>query len=162
MGGKSLKTIADVGKSLGLEAQLLQSAELVLRKLPTERGSFDGMVTQQLDEQFGKAIAKLTDQLTNGEAGKAERAGKVEVCNKQLEDAVQHGEVCQEQLKAAKQALQEAKAAKKAAENSVKDLGPEMREVVASAETADAVWVACKADLATFGELVESPSPAPE
>merc|ERR1719189_551511 len=157
---KSVNSVAKIGKELDLEAQLIQSAELAMRTVPAERGSFDNMVAQQVKEQFGKAIAMLADQFANGEVGKAERAGKVEACNQRVAAAVAHSESCQAQLEAAKAALEEAEAARAAAEKSVEDLGPEMEKAVASAEAADALLVACKADVATFAGLVEGPAVA--
>jgi len=159
---RSVESVAKVGKELGIEAQLLQAAELVLRTLPAKRGSFDGMVTQQVEEHFQKSIQKLTDLLASGEAGKTERASKVDGCNTIVEAADAKRAVCQEQLDIAKKALAEAELARKAAEKSVEDFGPEMENVVASVSAADAVLVACKADLATFKELVEGTPPAPE
>merc|ERR1719277_442187 len=137
--GKSMERVVMVGKELGLEAQLIQSAELVLRKVPAQRGSFDSMVTQQVDKKLGEAIAALAQQLASGEASKAERAGKVEDCNKQEDASKAHVYACREQLAAAKAALVDSEAALILAESSVRELGPEMEAAAADAEAADAV-----------------------
>merc|ERR1711920_551722 len=47
------------------------------------------------------------------------------------------------------------------AEKSVEDFGGEMKEVAASVEVADAMLVACRADLATITELVHVSPMAP-
>merc|ERR1712087_306014 len=94
--------------------------------------------------------------------GKAERASKVERCGIQVSAAAAHEVSCQEQLAAAKAALVDSEAALILAESSVRELGPEMEVVAADAEAADAVLLACKADLATFSELVEGAPVATE
>lgn len=159
---ESLKMVMKVGKDLGLEDQLLASATCVLSKLPAERGSFDSIVVQQVDEQINIAINKLSEKLNMGEAGKVERAEKVELCKNKLDNAVASKGACEEALQAAKSALKEAEATKDSSEKAVSDLGPEMEAIAASAETADALLVACKADLATFWDLVEGKPDAPE
>jgi len=158
---KAVKAVTDVGEELGLEAQLISSATIALKKMPDQRGSFDGIVVTQVNEQLGTAIETLVEQLDNGEAAKAERAAKVEACKQRVDAATAHGEVCQEQLKAAKAALKEAEVARKAAEKAVKDFGPEMQEATAKADAAEAVLAACRADVAMFKELVEGPAAEP-
>lgn len=158
----SMKSFSKVGKDLGLETQLLSSAEAAFGKAPAERGGFDAMVVQQVDEQLTSTIAKLEALLASGEAGKAERAAKVEAAKEKAEAAAGHALACGEKLQAAKAALEEAEAASAAAAKSVEDFGPDMEEAAANAEAADAVLVACKADLTTLRELMEGPTPEPE
>lgn len=160
--GKAVKMLANVGKELGLEAQLFQSAELAFRKAPAERGQFDGMVAQQIDEQLKQAIATLAGQLANGEAAKAARAARVASCTDQASADARNSMTCQEQLAAAKAALKDADAARTAAAKAVEDFGWEMVEAQANVEAADNKLACCKADLATFTELVEGPAAAPE
>merc|ERR1712217_574738 len=79
----------------------------------------------------------------------------VEDCNKQVATANAHVEDCREKLAAAKVALADAEAKLTLANVSVTELGLEASATVASAEAADVVLLACRADLASFNELVE-------
>merc|ERR1712217_1023516 len=85
----------------------------------------------------------------------------VEDCNKQVATANAHVEDCREKLAAAKVALADAEAKLTLANVSVTELGLEASATVASADAADVVLLACRADMASFKELVESASVAP-
>jgi len=151
--------VISAGKDLKLEEQLLNTAVHVLNKPATERAAFDGVVVQQMDEQLKAAVATLAATLASGEAGKADRAAKVQGAEAKVEALAAQAEVCRTQLKAAKEASKDAVAANKAAAKAVKDLDPELAEATAQAEMAESVLVAFKADLDTCKELVEG---APE
>jgi len=151
----SIKSLTDVAKKLGLEEQLVATVAVVLRKPVGERAAFDGVVIQQFDQQMNAQSEKFAQQLAKGEASKTEGDEKIQACQAKSEEAEKQRDLRQEELKAAKAALKEAVAAKKAADARVQDWGPEMEEAAANAATAEAVLVACKADLATFQELVD-------
>jgi len=148
-----------VGKDLGLEEQLLDTAIHVMSKPATERAAFDGVVMQQMDENLKEGIARLAAQLSSGEAGKAERAAKVQGAQAKVEDLTKQAEGCREELKEAKAASVAAVEAKEATAKAVQDLEPELAEATAQAEMAESVLVAFQADLKVYKELVES---APE
>jgi len=158
----SIASLTETAKQLSLEEQLIATAPVVLRKPVADRAAFDGVVIEQIEQQLRGAIAKLASQLLNGETDKAERAAKVQACQAKAEEAERHRDSCQEELKAARAALKEATVAKKAVEARVQEFGPEMEQAAASAASAEAVLVACKADLATFQELVDGTPAVPE
>lgn len=158
----AIKSLTEVTKTIGVEEQLVATAAVVLRKPVADRAAFDGVVIQQIDQQLRDAIAKLAQQLENGEADKAARAAKVEAGQAKVQEAEKQRNARHEELQAAKAALREAVAAKKAADARVQEFGPEMEEAAASAASAEAVLVAFKADLATFQGLVDGTPAAAE
>jgi len=159
---KSVLEVMEVGRKLGLDAQLLASATVALGKGPDARSEFDGVVVAQVDGGFSAAIARLTDMITNGEASKAERVAKVDACKAKLEAAEKHVESCQQQREAAQVALKEAKDADSEAKKAVKSFGPEMDVAGKAAAAAKGPLASCKEVIVGFNYLVEGPPAEPE
>jgi len=157
----AVQTVKKVGKDLALEAQLLDSGAVALTQAPALRAAFDTIVVQQLDEQFGTAVARLTNVLASGATGKVERASKVEACQKKQEAAIAYAEVCKEKLTVAEASLVSRGNEQDVAKASLKEIAKDIKKAGVVAKAAKAPLSACKEVLVMFQELVEG-AVAPE
>lgn len=157
----ALKAVLDTGKAFGFEAQLLTSAEAALAKAPAERGGFDGLVMEQMEQEFAKQIAALAATLSEGAAGMAERASKVEAAEKSVETATSHKELSKEGVDASQKALSEASSAAKAAEKALKEFGPEMAKAASALAKAESAVKVAEEVQAFYAELRDRTSAEP-
>jgi len=166
-----ITTIQKLAKDLGFAASLLQTVPAAFAKAPKERGSFDDVVIEQIENEFQKCMATFTDDLANGEPAKNERAAKVEAATSDHAQALASEEAALGEKEAARTAQKEAetehKALVKARQQGTSDMG------AASAGVDDAKAELAQLDegpLAAFKELLEfteippppAPVPAPE
>jgi len=157
---KSVQAVISVGKQFGFEHQLLLSAEPALSKAPTERGNFDHLVLQQMEEHVNSVIQQLDNELSTGEAAKAERAGKVEAAEAQLAATGERVQACKAEMVTTQNAVKDAESQCKVAEQALNDFGPELAQTASELEAANIELQGCEAVLATFRELRERTSVA--
>jgi len=152
--------VIKVGTEFGFDSQLMISAPAALSKPPAERGEFDGLVFNQVEQQCSGALGKLTDLLESGEAGKVDRAAKVETAKHQLDTKIAKEKACREHLEVTEAALKEAEAEQISTETSLKAFGPEMASVEDALGVANSEQLACEEVLGVFRELVDAVTPA--
>merc|ERR1712190_214963 len=126
---KCIQELQAFAKDSVMDPSMVASLPAALSKAPGERGSFDGMVLQQLEEELGKKIKTFEDLVTNGEKEKADRAAKVDSQKAALESARAHEAASEEKQAKCKDEIAEAKAAHKAAKQAVAQFGPDMKQV---------------------------------
>ena len=120
---------ADVGKELGLEDELLKSAEPVLSKALADRGSSDSLCTadRRAVQRRGRKVGRAAGR-RRGWQGRAYEQGRgvlPEVCGGLLSEV-------DWRRGATTEAPLEAETAREASEQSVEDFGPEMEEADAN------------------------------
>jgi len=160
---KAVQAVIKALKAQGVEQQLLASADPALSRAAAERGSFDIVVIQQIEEHFMKLKASFQEQLDNGTAAKAERAAKVEKAIEEVAAADACLEARKTELTAAQHSLTDAKVTLVGAQTAAQELLPELEELAGEVEAACAELATCKVALEAFEELAERRSePAPE
>jgi len=150
---KVAKAMAKVCWHFGMEAQLLDSAQLALSKPASERGGFDSMVLEQLEGELGARLAAFDAELESGEGGRAERASAVEAEERELAAATERLLAGKAGLQAAQASRGEAEDELKAAEAAMRDLAPELRQLEADLAQADHRLQATDAVLGSFARL---------
>merc|ERR1719191_2067992 len=88
---------------LAVDCSLLSAIGSALEKTPGERGPFDSMVVDNVEDHLKKNIAKLDDFLTSFEAMKAEKVAAVDAAQAKLDAAAAHETSCEEALATAKE-----------------------------------------------------------
>ena len=126
---KYMKMLAKVGKELGLEGELLKSAEPVLSKALADRGSSDSLCTadRRAVQRRGRKVGRAAGR-RRGWQGRAYEQGRgvlPEVCGGLLSEV-------DWRRGATTEAPLEAETAREASEQSVEDFGPEMEEADAN------------------------------
>eukprot|EP00443_Scrippsiella_acuminata_P085981 CAMPEP_0115480792 /NCGR_PEP_ID=MMETSP0271-20121206/57455_1 /TAXON_ID=71861 /ORGANISM="Scrippsiella trochoidea, Strain CCMP3099" /LENGTH=372 /DNA_ID=CAMNT_0002908487 /DNA_START=17 /DNA_END=1135 /DNA_ORIENTATION=+ len=150
---KSVQAVVRICKQFGFEPQLLVSAEPALSKPPDERGSFDNLVLQQLEDQIKSVLQQLGETLSNGEADKAARAGKVESAAARLASAVERFKACKVEVATTSSAVKEAEAQCMAAKKKLREFGPQLELATSELEAANVDLKDCEAVLASFRVL---------
>eukprot|EP00929_Paragymnodinium_shiwhaense_P058242 TRINITY_DN2915_c1_g2_i1.p1 TRINITY_DN2915_c1_g2~~TRINITY_DN2915_c1_g2_i1.p1 ORF type:complete len:411 (+),score=201.96 TRINITY_DN2915_c1_g2_i1:54-1235(+) len=102
-----IAALSKLGKELAFEPSMLTSLPSALGKPPSERGTFDTMVLSHIEEELNKRIGEATKVLSEGEAGKAERAAKVEAAQAALESAQEAEESAKAAVRAAATEMKE-------------------------------------------------------
>jgi len=142
-------------KEFDFDPNLITSGQKTFTTAPSARGSFDEMVIKQLDEAFHTAIQSQAGILAEGEAGKIERESVVNNATRQAEAAVELEISKKELVAAATTALHDAQNHRKACDKSLKEFGPEMKQVNAELSAAqDKQNVVCSV-LQKFQTLVD-------
>jgi len=160
---KATAALVALGKEFGFDQSMLGSITAAISKDPADRGSFDNMVLSSLEADFTKVLAALTDSLSNGEAGKAQRAAAVESAQKVCDAVADQYTSCTESLQTANTELKEAEAATKAAKKSVKEFQPEADGAAQDCESAKAALQDFQEGaLTAFKELEARTAPQPE
>lgn len=111
------------------DESMLTSLPSALAKEPADRGTFDAMVWQQLEDEFTKRIQGLQETIASGEPAKAERASKVDAAIGAVESAIKHAASCKASHDESKAELAKAKADHKDAASAVSQFGHEMKQV---------------------------------
>lgn len=159
---KLIKGILKLGKDLHWDANMLTAGEQSLAKTQENRGSFDALVIQQLDDAFASGIAKFTDILNNGESAKAERAQKVETSTLAAQAAHEREGERKAELAAAQTALKEAETHVKASNKAVKDFDKDMKQVAVDLKAAKEHHEERQNITKSFRELVDRSAEVPE
>eukprot|EP00413_Alexandrium_margalefii_P032671 CAMPEP_0204556464 /NCGR_PEP_ID=MMETSP0661-20131031/29608_1 /ASSEMBLY_ACC=CAM_ASM_000606 /TAXON_ID=109239 /ORGANISM="Alexandrium margalefi, Strain AMGDE01CS-322" /LENGTH=352 /DNA_ID=CAMNT_0051563573 /DNA_START=48 /DNA_END=1102 /DNA_ORIENTATION=+ len=142
---QGIAAMVRIGKDFSLDKTLLESAPVAAAKAPSDRGSFDGIVLQQLEAEFQKCTASLEDTIATAEPTKKELEAKVAEASAGVERALAAEQESKAAAEAAKAAQKEALAARRAAAKAVQQCGPELKQAAAALEAA-------KAELAKFRE----------
>merc|ERR1719275_448539 len=167
----AIKTIQKMAKDLGFDASLLQTARAVLARAPSERGSFDNVVMDQLEAEFQKCMVTFTEELANGELAKKERAAKVEAASSEHAEALASEEAAKSAKEAARTAQKEAEIEHKARVKEQQQGASDMSSASEGVDTAKAELTEFQeGPLSAFQEMLEftevppspSPVPAPE
>jgi len=166
----AIKTIQKMAKDLGFDASLLQTARAVLAKAPSERGSFDNVVMEQLEAEFQKCMVTFTEELANGEPAKRERAAKVEAASSEHAQALASEEAAKSAKEAACTAQKEAETEHNARVKEQQQGASDMGSASEGVDAAKAELTELHAGpLSAFKELLEftevpppAPVPAPE
>merc|ERR1719277_2326420 len=111
-----------------------------------------------MEEHTKSVIQQLSEELSNGEAAKADRAANVEAAAAQLVATSERFEACKAEVATTQTAVKEADAQCKAAEKALTDFGPELQQTVSESEAANVELKDCEAVLASFRELQERTS----
>merc|ERR1719264_1940856 len=132
-----------LAEDLGFDASLLLTVPAALVKAPSERGSFNIVVIEQMEAEFQNRMVTFTDELANGEPAKKERADKVEAASSEHAQALASEE-------AAKSAKEDARTAQKDAETEHDALVKEQQRGMRDMDSASERVEAAKAELAVL------------
>jgi len=150
----------------GLEAGLIDSLPDTFRKDPEARGTFDGLVTQHVESQAAKALAKCESSLKNAEQSKANLANAKAAAEAALTAAQEKDSGSKDALHAAEAALKEGKAALKQAEHAVANFEKDFKNAGSDLEDAkEALTSFTEGALKSFSalkDLATPPEPEPE
>jgi len=109
-----LSALTPFFKKLSVDASLITAMPSALGKKPAERGSFDNMVVQQIEETLTKHLSSLDEKLASTEAVVAEKTATAEATSVTLEGCTEKQSAsattvsdAQQELKALKVALKE-------------------------------------------------------
>jgi len=116
---EGIRQIEKLGKDIGFDATLLQSVPGPLAKQPSERGSFDIVVVSQIEAELQRFMVTFTEELSNGELAKKERATNVEVASSDYATALSAEEAAKAEREAARTAHRNAETEHQALVNSV-------------------------------------------
>lgn len=160
----AIASITKAGKEFSFDNALVTSFASALSKPAAERGTFDAVVIEQLEAEFKKHIDGFATQLSEGAAGREERASKVAHAASEHEAAVETQKAADAALDAARKQSKEADLAQKAAIKLLKQFGPEMKNIQASLNELKETRAEFQAGvLADYKELAErSIQPPPE
>jgi len=163
-GGKA-RQIQKLTKALEakIDDSLVASIHLPLAKKPENRGSFDGVVLQKLDEAIAQKFATLDESIANVAPDKEARAAVVKTAQGVHDAAKEASEAAAVALAEAKQAEADAKKALEEAKKSAANLGAELASAAKTLDKATGALESFKSGaLANFNELLERSAPVPE
>jgi len=127
-----MNTLKPMAKRLGLDESLLTALPSACVQLPSQRGTFDRMVVEQLEKGIRARMEELEGQLQAGAPASAERAAVVEAAQKEETAAGEAQKQASTELAQAEAELTAAKAAQTAAKAAVKEYAPELEQVTAA------------------------------
>jgi hypothetical protein len=162
-----IKKIEKLGKDLGFDASLLQTVPAAFAKAPSDRGSFDDLVMSQVEAEFKKHLATLTDEFANGEPAMKDRAAKVEAASNEHAQALAFEEAAKTAKEASRTEQKEAETEHKAMLKAQQQAASDLRAASAGVDAAKAELTELdEGALAAFKELLEfteipPPSPVP-
>jgi len=160
--------IQKLAEDLGFDASLLLTVPAAFAKAPSERGSFNNVVIEQMEAEFQNRMVTFTDELANGEPAKKERADEVEAASSEHAQALASEEAAKSTKEAARTAQKESETEHDAR---VKEQQQGMRDMDSASKRLDAA----KAELAVlhdgplsafrglleFTEVPPPPAPVP-
>jgi len=151
-----IKTIKKLAEEFSLEATLLDSLPLALKRGPGERSTFETFTLGNMEDALNAHIAQLDQKLNSGEADKAARQGKVDAARAAVESAIAHSDSCKAASEAAHAAETDAhevvKKAKKAAHDFVGEFNKAEKQ---STELKDELQHFQATPLSAYKELVQ-------
>jgi len=159
--------ILKIGKEYSFDPSLLTSIPSAIAKKPEERGPFDSICLQQVEDELKKKIAEMIEKLTAMEPAKAEKAAELAAAETAMAAAQQKELDSKDALNTAKEEEKASEEALKAAKDAVKDFMPEMSAACDAVDEAKAEKeTLTDTALTPFKELVEwsnvVPEPEPE
>jgi len=152
-----------IGKEYSFDSSLLTSIPSAIAKKPEERGPFDSICLQQVEDELKKKIAEMTEKLTAMEPAKAEKAAELAAAETAMSAAQQKELDSKDALNTAKEEEKASEEALKAAKDAVKDFMPEMSAACDAVDEAKAEKeTLTDTALTPFKELVEWSNVVPE
>jgi len=152
---KGYARFAKFFKEFDFDPNLITSGQKTFTTAPGARGTFDEMVIRQIDECFQAVVQKQANILSEGEAGRLQRESAVKNAAQQAGAAVEVEVSKKEALAAATTALYDAQSHKKSCEKSLKEFGPEMKQVNAELNAAQQKQATVCGVLQKFQTLVD-------
>jgi hypothetical protein len=122
-----VEVILPLCKPIGLDQSLLNAFPSAAAKKLDDRGTFDSMVFQQLEEDISKHIASLAEKLSSGAPAAAEHMVAVQTAQAVVDAAMEEQSERNNALQAAKEEQREAEGTLKAAKQAVRDSMPQQR-----------------------------------
>jgi len=159
---KHLGAIASTLKHLHADTSLMSALESALVKKPEDRGPFDTMAIDQLENILTSKVNEYETFVNNAESNKAEKTAAVTTAETTLADSEAAKTASDEALDAAKKAQKEAQAALKDAKKAVDHQAKEVDGAKSTAEDADTSLEDAKKHVEAFEFLYSRPSKAPE
>merc|ERR1711865_1144154 len=108
-------------KKLSVDASLVTAMQSALGKKPVDRGSFDNMVVEQIQETLTKHLLSLEEKLASTEAVVAEKSTTADAIRATLE-------ICQDKQKASSEAVRAAEVERKELEVAMKERTQAVKE----------------------------------
>jgi len=112
-------------KKLSVDASLVTAMQSALGKKPVDRGSFDNMVVEQIQETLTKHLLSLEEKLASTEAVVAEKSTTADAIRATLE-------ICQDKQTASSEAVRAAEVERKELEVAMKERTRAVKEQEAS------------------------------
>jgi hypothetical protein len=166
-GDKSLqKPLVALLKELNAEVSLVNALGSAFGKKPDDRGQFDNMVVQQLEEVLTSHMKEIDDFLSNFEKISAERAAAVSEKKTMLEAAEAQKAACEKAFETAACAKIDGEDNLKETKEFLTQFDQKLDERKLEVEMRDASLAIAKENLETFTFLYErlqaAPEPTPE
>lgn len=133
---KKINSLTSLGKSIQLDASLMQVFPGVLAKGPTERGSFDSVILQQLEETFSKSLTEIEEKLGSFLLPVREHEAAVQEAKSLLTRVLEKCRASEECVNAANARSLECEEILRSAERAVQSLEPEFEAIVVTRESA--------------------------
>jgi DNA repair exonuclease SbcCD ATPase subunit len=159
---KHLSAISSILKTLHADSSLMSALESALVKKPGDRGSFDTMAIEQLDNILTSKVTDHETHINNRETVKAQKTADVEAATTNLANCEAGKAASEERLDAAKKAQKEAQTALKDAKKAVDEQDTAVEEAKENASDAESSLEEAKKHVEAFSFLYSRPSKAPE
>lgn len=149
-------------KEISTEPSLSLAIAPALKKTPAERGDFDKIAIDGVEEHFKSAIAKLTGEITTADATKATKVATATDCKTAHDATEAKRQECIAALKASQEAQAEKESSLSAAEKNV-DTATKAANKASKENTHEQHGLdKAKGNLASFQFLLERTTPPPE
>jgi len=159
---EGLAAVLAVGSDFSFDATLLKALPSAAQKAFGDRGTFDGLVMDQIEAEFKKHSDAMNELVASAEPAKLEQDAKVGDANGEVVEAKARDDECAAALGAAKTAQKESLASKRAAARAVRESGPEVKQAGAEMEQARSRLEEFRAGpLAAFRELCDASEAEP-
>merc|ERR1712007_30168 len=129
---KKNNSLVSLGKSMQLDASLLQAFPGVLAKVPSERGPFDLVILEQFEAAFSKHVTEVTDQLQALSPVLEKHELAVQAAKDLLAQAQEKCRASEENVNALSARNLECEETLQSAERALESLEPEFQAVVAT------------------------------
>lgn len=128
---KKISSLTAMGKSMQLDASLLQAFPGVLQKSPAERGKFDLIILQELEEEFSKCYTAFSAQLEAILPIVKEHEVAVKAATELRDQAQEKCNASETDMHASSDRKLECEEGVRSAEQALENLEPEFQDVVA-------------------------------
>lgn len=127
---KKINSLVSMGKSMQLDGSLLLAFPGVLAKVPTERGNFDVVILQQLEEVFSKRLIEIEEQLESLLPALGEHEAAVQAAKDLLTQAHEKCKASEESVKSSSARNLECEEILRSAEQAIQSLESEFEAIV--------------------------------
>jgi len=159
---KHLGAIGSMLKQLHADTSLMSALQSALTRKPAERGQFDAMAIEQLENILTSKVTEHETHINNAETLKGEKTAAVAAAETTLANAEAAKTQGEEDLEAAKKAQKEASTALKEAKKAVDEQDSAVEDAKSTKEDADASLEEAKKALGAFEYLLSRTTPPPE